>query len=264
MTVVEQWPFTAEGSVQLLRMKSSAGADVPRPKRLPGLVLRELVLRGILIPGSTWSVRPVEPLPFRLRWETAYLAAATEGSLPSMISASFTDEVRRKAMNLPPMKKSWLQLVKEEFTGPSGTEAAPVPTAQDAAESFEGRGLAHWTETRWLSEQVRTPEGDEWAVRGADLLSQLGSLEELARSDAAAAAALLQSAGALTAVVPQLLSGAQLVVSSLPAGARPEATGHPYAFDVLAAIESVLRIAPLTVLDDVSTAFQRATASSPP
>ena len=262
MTDVEQWPFTAEGSVNLLRMTSSAGVKLARPERPPGLVLRELVLRGVVVPGSPWSVGPIGPLPFHLRWDAAFLQAADVGSLKSMIKASFKDPVRRRAMDLPPKKFSLGRALKEEFGKPEASEATPVPTPADEADTFTARGLAEWTETRWGQELQRTATGDRWARQGADLLSQLDDVAALTQRDPTAAARLVQAAGALVAAAPGTLAAAGQVAAAVSAPVRPTPTGHAYAFDVLAAVEALLRLAPPGILDEVSKTFRTATAST--
>lgn len=261
MTDVDQWPFTADGSVNLLRMSSIAGVEVHRPKRLPGMALRELVLRGVVVPGASWSVGPIEPLPFRLRWDAAFLKAADSGSLKSMIKASYKNKVRRKAMNLPPQKFSWGQALREEFWKPQAPEATPVPTPADEAGTFAARGLAEWTENRWGKELKRTASGDEWARRGAGLLGQLADLAALSQTDPGSAARLVQTAGALVAVAPGTLEVAGRVAATVPPAARPVAIGHEYVFDVLGSVEALLRVARPNILDEVSATFRAATAS---
>lgn len=258
MTNADQWPFTGAGSVNLLRMKSSAGVEVHRPKRLSGMVLRELVLRGVVVPGASWSVGPIGPLPFMLRWDAAFLQAADAGSLKSMIKASHKDKVRRKAMNLPPEKFSLGRALTQEFGKPQALETTPVPTPADEAGTFMARGMAEWTETRWGTELKRTAAGDTWARRGADLLGQLDDLGALTQNDPAEAAWLVQTAGALVAIAPGTLEAAGRLAAAVPPASCPVATGHEYVFDVLGSVEALLRVARPNILDEVSATYKTA------
>lgn len=262
MNAVEQWPFTADGSVNLLRLGSLTGADLPRPGRPPaGLILRELVLRGVLVPGDTWTIGQVPPLPFPLRWQAAFLQAAQPGSLKSMIRATFKDEVRRRAMGLPPQKKSLLQLLKEEFRNPEAPEATPQPTAEDEAKTFTALGLTEEVSGRIITESKRTPLGDEWATRGIELLARLDRLPALVASDPDGAARLVQEAGPLVAV-PRGLLDMIAPASATLARHRPELTVGEYSFDVVGAADRLLAIASPSILDHVSKIFHAATSAN--
>jgi hypothetical protein len=87
-------------------------------------------------------------------------------------------------------------------------------------------------------------------------------MEALTQRDPGAAAELVQTAGALVAVLPGSLDAVGRVAATVPPTARPMAHGHEYAFDVLTSVESLLRTAPPTILDEVSSIYRAATVSS--
>ena len=99
MSDVAQWPSTTDGKVNLLRMLDRRGRG-QSTEAAPRDGSSGAGARGVVVPGASWSVASIEPLPFRLRRDAAFLRAADPGSLKSMIKASFRAKVRRKAMDL--------------------------------------------------------------------------------------------------------------------------------------------------------------------